>query len=399
MSEATTATRTRQPASDLDLWSDEVLRDPYPHYRKLRDLGPAVWLSRHNAWVVPRYSSIRKALLDAQTFTSREGIAMNGILNQASDGIMLLADDPEHMRLRRTFARPLSPAAMKDLKVRLHGLASGHVESLMQEDRFDAVSQLAHFLPLTVVTELLGLSDDGKNNMLIWAAGLFDAMGPDGYPRTVTGLEIGQEAFVYLAGLKREEMDPDGWAAALFVAADEGKLSHQEAQNMLMDYTAPALDTTIHGLSSTLYLLGNNPDQWALLKENRDRVPFAIDEALRMESPIRAFTRVLTKDHDLEGVRLYAGDRAIMQYAAANRDERHYPEPDRFDVMRDARDHNAFGYGTHMCAGRHLGKLEIETVLRILLDRMDSFVIVEERRELHNTLRGLSKLVIQPQWA
>lgn len=398
MSEAATLTKLREPASDIDLWSDEVLSNPYPVYEKLRDLGPVVWLSTHNAWVVLRYTSIRKALLDAGTFTSSQGIAMNSAMNQASDGIMLLADDPEHKRLRRTFIKPLQPQALALLTDRLDELAGEKIDALAKQDQFDAVSELAHFLPLTVVTELLGLSSEGKENMLQWAAGLFNAMGPDGYPRTVTGLEIGSQAFGYLAGLKREDMDPDGWAAALFDAADEGKLSHEEAQNMLMDYTAPALDTTINGLSSTLYLLGKNPDQWQLLRENPDRLPFVIDEALRLESPIRAFTRSLTCDHNLEGVQMYKGDRAIMQYASANRDERHYPDPEKFDIMRDARDHVAFGYGTHMCAGRNLGKLEITTMLKILMRRMESFEIIEERRDLHNTLRGLSMLILKPKW-
>lgn len=398
MAEATILSKLREPSSDIDLWSDDVLADPYPIYQKLRDLGPAVWLTKNNAWVVPRYSSIRKALLDSRTFTSRQGISMNSALNQASDGIMLLSDDPDHQRLRRTFIKPLLPQALKLLTERLDEMSNQKVDELAQNDMFDAVADLAHFLPLAVVTELLGLSDDGKKNMLRWAAGLFNAMGPDDKPRTAASMDIAFESFGYLASLKRDEMDPDGWAAALFNAADEGKLSAEEAQNMLMDYTAPALDTTINGLSSALYLLGKNPEQWQLLRENPDRIPFAIDEALRMESPIRGFTRVLTCDHDLDGVRMYAGDRVIMQYAAANRDERHYPNPDRFDIMRDARDHVAFGYGIHMCAGRNLGKLEITTMLNILVRRVRSFEIVEEERVLHNTLRGLSKLVVKPQW-
>lgn len=395
MTEADTLTQSNAPTSDIDLWSDGVLENPYPFYRKLRDLGPAVWLSKHNVWAVVRYTSIREALLNAAAFTSRQGIAMNGAMNQASDGIMLLEDDPEHQRLRRTFIKPLQSHALKKLKDRLNELAQQRVDELLAKGEFDAVSELAHFLPLTVVTELLGLSEDGKKNMLHWAAGLFNAMGPEGYPRTVTGLEIAGEAFGYLANVQREDLDPDGWGAALFAAADEGKLSAQEAQNMLMDYTAPALDTTINGLSSTLQLLGRNPEQWEMLRSNPDRLPFAVDEALRLESPIRAFTRVLTRDYDLEGVTLKAGDRAMMLYASANRDERHYPNPERFDVMRDARDHVAFGYGTHMCAGRHLGKLEITTVLNILLQQVKSFEILEDQRELHNTLRGLSKLVVR----
>lgn len=395
MADAEELVRTRAPVSDVDLWADEVLENPYPYYKALRDLGPAVWMAKHDAWVVARYSSIREALLNAEAFTSRYGIAMNGTMNQASDGIMLLADDPEHKRLRRTFIKPLQPHTLKVLQDRLDALALGRVDELLAKGEFEAVTELAYYLPLTVVTELVGLSEDGKKKMLHWAAGLFNGMGPEGYPRTTTGLAITGEAFAYLAAIEREELDPEGWGAALFRAADAGDLSYQEAQAMLMDYLGPALDTTINGLSSALELFGAHPDQWDQLRARPERLSFAIDETLRLESPIRAFSRVLTRDYELEGVPMKAGDRALMLYASANRDERHYPDPDRFDIMRDARDHVAFGYGTHMCAGRHLGKLEIATVLRILLERVKRFEVIEAEREPHNTLRGLAKLVVR----
>ena len=383
------------PQSDIDLWSDAVLDDPYPYYRELRDLGPAVWLNKHDIWVIPRFSSIRAALLDAEAFVSSKGIAVNDLANQAAEGIMLVTDDPEHKRLRRTFMKPLQPNALKLLKDRLDRLARGQVDKLLAKGRFDAVTELAYFLPLTVVTELVGFSEDGKRNMLRWAAGLFDGMGPMGYERTERGLQVTQEALEYVMTVKRDELDPEGWGAALFVAADNGDLSPVEAQAMLMDYLGPALDTTINGFSALLYQLGKNPDQWRLLKENPDRLPFAIDEALRLESPIRGFTRCLTRDFDMEGVSMRAGDRALMLYASANRDERHYPDPERFDIMRDARDHVGFGYGTHICAGRNLAKLEITTVFNILLERVASFELLEEERIPHNTLRGLSKLLVE----
>lgn len=395
MAETDVLVESRTPTSDMDIWSDEVLTNPYPYYRQLRDLGPAVWLTKHGVWVVPRYSSIREALLNWEVFTSKNGTAMNAVMNQAVDGILLLSGEPEHQRLRRTFVKPLQPQTLKKLQDRLTALAEQRVEELLGKGEFDAVADLAQFLPLSVVTELLGLGEEGKKHMLRWGAGLFDGQGPDGYPRTIAGLEVAKEAFTYLSNIKRSELDPEGWGAALFNAADAGELSYQEARYMLLDYTAPALDTTINGFSSTFYMLGRNPDQWETLRQNPERLPFAIDEALRMESPIRLFTRTLTRDFDLEGVEMKEGDRAIMLSAAANRDERHYPDPDSYDIMRDSRDHVAFGYGIHMCAGRHLGKLEITTVFKVLLKRLKSFEIIEERRELQNNLRGLAKLVIR----
>ncbi|MCJ2180749.1 cytochrome P450 [Novosphingobium album (ex Hu et al. 2023)] len=395
MATADSTITTSAPQTDIDLWSDEVLTDPYPYYRELRDLGPVVWMRKHGLWVVPRFSSIREALLHAEIFSSSGGVAVNDLANQAAEGVMLISDDPKHKRLRRTFMKPLQPHALKQLSERLNSLAKQQVDAVLAKGEFDAVTELAYFLPLTVVTELVGFSEEGKKNMLRWAAAVFDGMGPIGYRRTMDGLAITQEALKYVLEVKREDLDPDGWGAQLFTAADNGDLSYAEAQIMLMDYLGPALDTTINGFSSLLYLLGRNPDQWDMLRETPERLPYAIDEAVRLESPIRGFARVVMRDCELEGVAMRKGDRALMLYASANRDERRYPDPERFDIQRDARDHVAFGFGTHLCAGRNLAKLEITTMFNHLLSRIRRFEILEEDRIPHNTLRGLSKLMIR----
>jgi cytochrome P450 len=383
------------PTSDLDLWSTELLNDPYPAYKALRDAGSAVWLNQHHFWAITRYSSVREALLNADAFTSTAGVSMNPEINRASKGLMLTTDDPEHRRLRRVFIRPLTPAAVSTLRDRLTALAEERSSELLALGEFDAVTQLAHYLPLTVVTELLGLSPRGRQNMLQWAAALFNAQGPENYPLTLSGAELGREAFSYLANLQREELTPEGWAAALFRAADQGELSQDEARAMLLDYTAPALDTTINGLSSALWLLGHHPTQWDLLRDSPQLVDSAIAESLRMETPIRWFSRVLTREYSFDGIALPQGSRALMLYGCANRDERRYANPDTFDIARDARDHIAFGYGIHSCAGMHLAKLEIRTVLAILVRKVKRFHIVEEQRELNNSLRGLSRLIIR----
>lgn len=395
MAEAFASIESRTPASDLDFWSDDVILDPYAHYKALRDAGPAVWLSRYEAWAVVRHKNVREALLNADVFTSTAGIGLNDEANKNSEGVMIFADDPDHQRLRRVFNRPLLPGALNKLKERLTLLAEARVDELIGKREFDAVTELAHYLPLTVVTELVGLTDEGKKKMLFWAAGLFDALGPEGNPRTASGIDIAVEAFTYLHNLKRDDLDPDGWAAGLFRAADAGDLSLSEATHMLMDYTGPALDTTINGLSGALWLLARNPAQWIKLRANPELVNRAIEESLRMETPVRSFARLLTRDYEMGGVSMRKGDRALIVYASANRDERRYSDPDRFDIMRDARDHVAFGYGMHLCAGMHLAKLEISTVLGALLRRVKRFQIVEERREVHNLLRGLSKLTVR----
>ena len=380
------------PHSDLDFWSDDVISEPYPFYKGLRDLGPAVWLDRHSAWVIPRHESLRLALVNGQVFSSARGCMMNEPTNRAFQGAMLCTDDPEHRKLRRVFSRPLSPAALAQLEGRLEELARVRVDQLVERRSFDAVSELAHLLPISVVTDLVGLTEEGKAHMLRWAAAIFNAFGPDTHARTLEGMQIMQEAFTYIEQLDPKDLAEGGWGSALFQAANRGEISVQTAKAMLMDYIGPALDTTINAISSAIALFAAYPGQWDLLRQDISLTSAVIDEVLRLESPIRAFSRFVTRDFELCGVPLGAGSRALMLYASANRDERRYANPEMFDIRRNARDHFGFGYGTHICGGMNVAKLEFRVIIRALAKRIKRFHILEEHRDLHNTLRGIARL-------
>jgi cytochrome P450 len=291
------------------------------------------------------------------------------------------------------------PAALAPLKARLERLVEQRVDILLERRTFDAVADLAHLLPLTVVTELVGLSDEGKANMLSWAAGIFNAFGPDTHQRTLSGVALMRQAFVYLEGLTRNSLDPNGWGAALFNAADRGEVSLESAKAMLMDYLAPSLDTTINATSGAIWLFARHFEQWRKLKEAPELIPRAIDEVLRLESPIRAFSRFITRDYEMDGIVLPAKGRALMLYACANRDERRYVDPEIFDIERNARDHVAFGYGTHMCAGMHLARLEMSVLLETLAHKIDRFHLIDATRGSNNTLWGFSRLDVAAQAA
>jgi len=389
-----TQTLESVPVFDRDFWSDEVILDPYPTYRELRDLGPVVWLARHEAWAITHHTELRAALGNPRVFSSARGCMMNEPMNKAFAGNILCTDDPEHLDMRKVFALPLMPGTVRKLRERMEELAVAQVDLLMKRESFDAVADVGHYLPINVVAELVGLPEDGRRHMLEWAAGSFDAFGPMGNERTLTGLQIAQEAGSYTRGIDPQKLTPGSWGASLFEAAGRGEISDAQARSMMMGYVAPALDTTINAISSAIWLFAKNPQQWVRLRADRGLVTGVINEVIRMESPIRAFSRYVAQDHSLGGVELKKGTRAMMLYACANRDERHYPEADRFDITRPARDHVAFGYGTHTCAGMHLAKLEMTVMFNALADRIARFEIVEEERRPHNTLRGLHRLIV-----
>lgn len=384
------------PVFDLDFWSDDVILNPYPHYEKLRELGPAVWLSQNDMWAIPRYQALREALQTPEVFSSAHGVMMNDEMNTSTKGIMLCTDDPEHLALRRLFSAPLMPKALTQLKPRFVELAEERIDELMARDEFDAVAELAHFLPLAVVTELVGLDDEGRAAMLDWAAGIFNAFGPRGNERTESGMEIVRYVVDYvLTRVDRKNLVPGGWGEALFIAADKGEIPEMTARMMLIDYLSPSLDTTINATSAAIEKFAQNPDQWQKLRANPSLISGAINEAVRIESPIRAFSRYVVQDYQVGDVTLKEGDRALMLYACANRDPEKYPDPEKFDIERKNSDQLGFGTGTHTCAGMHLAKLEITVLLEALIPRVAAFAIHDAERRPHNTLRGLYRLPTQ----
>ncbi|MFF3568120.1 cytochrome P450 [Nocardia jiangxiensis] len=163
---------------------------------------------------------------------------------------------------------------------------------------------------------------------------------------------------------------------------------------VMLDYITPSLDTTILAITNTIALFAEHPDQWDLLRADRSLIPHAINESLRLESPVPQFSRVLTDDHEIGGVALPAGARVALLYASANRDERHYPDPTRFDITRRPADHLAFGRGEHVCVGMHLARLEMGVLLERLADRVTRFHIRDSRPLINNGLRGLDSLEV-----
>lgn len=162
------------------------------------------------------------------------------------------------------------------------------------------------------------------------------------------------------------------------------------------DYMGPALDTTINATTNLIWLLAHHPDQWDLLRADPALIPNAIDEALRLESPIHSFSRCTTEDTELGGVTIPGGSRIAISFAAANRDRLVFPEPERFDVTRpNASEHLALGHGRHACPGGHLAKMEIRALMRELVERVQRMEVVDEHRRLNNSIRGLDRLVVR----
>jgi cytochrome P450 len=168
----------------------------------------------------------------------------------------------------------------------------------------------------------------------------------------------------------------------------------------LVNFTWPGIDTTVNGVSAALLLLAQHPDQWQRLRADRELVPQVFAEALRLHTPVHSFTRWITEPVEIGGVELPADHRVVVLYGSANRDERHYPDPDRFDIDRNPADQLAFGRGVHLCVGIHLARLEGHAMLNALADRVETLELAGEAEWVDNTtLHGLARLPLRLQAA
>ena len=383
--------------SDVDLFADDVLADPFPVYRQLRDLGPAVLLERHDVWFVGRYDRVRSALLDWRTFSSARGVGLNPVINEAWKDAELCQDPPAHTGLRRLFTDRLGARQLAEVSATIDGKAAELAEQLAAAGDFDGVRDLAHQLPTQVIMDLVGWPAAGRQHLLDMAAGSFDACGPDN-ARMQAALQTLDETMAYVAEIyESRTLAPGSFGHTIAQAAERGEISADEAVGLLSGYVVAAFDTTINAIASGAWLFAQHPDQWAALRADPALAAAAVNEVLRLEAPIQHLARVTTVDVDLgEDVTVPAGARVLLSYAAANRDERHYPDPDAMRIERAAHDHLAFGAGVHACAGQSLAKIEAVAMLAALAHRVPELTVAgAPTRALNNMTRGFADLPLR----
>jgi cytochrome P450 len=385
----------KPPTSILDPYTDEALLNPWPLYRELREMGPAVWLERYGMFALTSYDAVVKGLRDWEAFPSSFGVMMNDDMNQLLRGNTLCSDGDAHNRLRRVVIRPLTPTALRSLQEEVEREAEALVDRLCARGRFCATADLATYLPVTIVSSAIGLPEEGRERMMDWSIGMFNCFGPMN-ERARNAMPVLSEMMHYARNQAVPgRLRPGSWAEAIHHAAAAGEVPSDAVPVMMIDYMGPSLDTTIFGISSGVWLFAKHPEQWDLVRNDPSLMPAAINEMLRLEAPIQGFSRYVARDYGLDGVTLPEGSRAIIFYGAANRDPRQFPNPDRFDVRRDnARRHMAFGTGPHGCLGMNLAKLEMRSLFMALAQKVKRFHIETEERALNNILRGFNKLIV-----
>ena len=358
----------------------------------MRALGPVVWLPQLGNYALTRHAEVHAALQDHRRFSSAKGVAGDAFGCEFLQGNTVASDPPRHRALRRAMAPPLLPSAMAKIQDQVQALADGLIERLVEREEFDAVADLARFLPLTLVRDLVGLPDFGQDRMLAWAGAAFDVLGIQN-ERGCKAVQTIQEMRTFIA----REMTPDtlkagSWTRRIVELADQGKVDPELAPFALRDYINPSLDTTIAATGELIWQLSQNPAAWLALRADPTLAENAVHEAVRLGSPIRSFSRQTVDDVAVAGGTIPKGHRVMMLYASANRDERAFPDPDRFDVTRTARNHVGFGTGIHMCVGMNLAVLEMTCLLQAMIPRVARIEVGEGEVALNNTICAFARL-------
>ena len=395
-SEQTTLSR---PVSSVDPFSHDFLDDPYPHHQALREAGPVVWLEQYGIWTMARHEQVRDALTDYETYCSSAGVGLSDFRKEPPwrpPSIILEADPPLHTRTRAVLTRILSPGAIKVLRETFEREAEILVARLVESHEFDGVADLAEAYPLKVFPNAVGISDEGRENLLPYGSMVFNSFGPRNDLFNAAMANAGPVRDWIMSKCSRAALKPGGLGMQIFDAVDSGELSEDEAGMLVRSFLSAGIDTTVYGLGNALYCLARYPEQWQALRENPALIRGAFEEVLRFEAPVQSFFRTTTKAVDVSGIRLGDGEKVLLLFAAANRDPRRWDRPDTFDVKRRATGHMTFGTGIHGCVGQAVARLETEAILGALLRRVATLeMTAEPTRRLNNTLRGFDTLPLR----
>lgn len=390
---ASTHEETGAPICELDFFSDASVTNPIPGYHEMLAKGPVVWLAKNNLHAIVGHDALTSSLRNFRVFQSGKGVSINEDINAFLIGSTLNSDPPEHDETRTITFGPLSPRALEEVRARIETEAQSLADKILAMKEFDAVSDLARHLPLTIVRDVVGLGAHGKERMLDWAAATFQLMGDPRERRDDAVQKMGELAAFLNDPDMLGALTPDGWAKRATKLAVQAGMDEKKSIALMRDYIAPSLDTTISAISYGMMLFAKHPDQWAKLRNDRSLMRNAIEEIVRLNTPIKAFSRWVGEDIEVAGIRLQKGSRVLMVFGAANRDAAQFENPDEFDIERSTRGHVGFGHGKHACLGMHLARLEMTCLFNALADRVKRFEITGPKDQaLISTLFTLDSL-------
>jgi len=360
----------------FSFFDPEVMQDPYPYYAEMRERAPLLWNDPLQAFIVTRYEDVAHVLKNPPLFSSAS-LRLGGqpidvvgtILGRPSVPALVNTDPPLHTRMRSIVSRVFTPKQISALEPRVRELSRRLVAEMTTQEEFDFMEGLATPLPVIIIAEMLGIEPARRRDFKRWSDTLISLAsaagpGPDAQ-------RDGQEMHAYMTRIAEERrLAPQEDLISLLVQGGEGQtLSSEEINAFALLLMLAGNETTTNLLGNAVHALLRSPEQFEWLTKNPSACGAAIEEALRYESPVVSVMRRTTREVELSGGKVPADTMLILVLSSANRDPRKFPEPDRFDIQRDAQGVMSFGHGIHFCLGAPLARLEAPTALGELIER------------------------------
>jgi cholest-4-en-3-one 26-monooxygenase len=396
-------------APRIDLYDPGVYERNVPHdaFAYLRREAPVYWHPEPGSrgfWAVTRYDDIVAISRDAATFSSYVGTALlndsDEEARQRQQLMMLNQDPPDHTRLRSLVNRGFTPRMIGRLEDRVRVLCGELVDDLVTKGTTDFVHDVAAQLPLVVIADMLGADARDREKIFEWSNRMIGFDDPEFQTSRADGEAAAFEIFAYAneLGRQRREQPRDDIVSKLVLPDEHGDvLSELEFDLFFVLLAVAGNETTRNAASGGMLAFLEHPDQWERLRQNRDLLPTAVEEIVRWVTPVMEFRRTATRDTEIRGQRIAEGDKVILFYVSANRDEAVFKDPDRFDIGRDPNPHIGFGGGgPHFCLGTHLARLELRLLFETLLDRVPDLELVGPVRRLRsNFINGIKELSVR----
>ena len=373
--------------------------DPYPLYRRLRDEAPLYHNPERDFWALSRHEHVALAFRDSARFSNSHGVSLDPAAwgpHAHRTSSFLAMDPPRHTRMRALVSRGFTPRRVAGMEDRIRAITVEHLAPALERCDVDFVGDLAGKIPMDVISELIGVPRQDRAE-LRRLADLLVHREEDVYDVPPAGVEAALALSAYYTDMltERRRRRRDDLTSALMEAEIDGdRLSDHEIIGFLFLMVVAGNETTTKLLANAWYWAARNPDQRALPFRDRSRVPDWVEETLRYDTSSQLLARITTTDVDLDIGTIPAGQRVVLLAGSANRDERVFPDPDRYDLDRDTSSLLSFGMGRHFCLGASLARLEGRVVLEELVDRVADYEIDEEAAvRVHSVnVRGFARL-------
>jgi pimeloyl-[acyl-carrier protein] synthase len=391
------------------LLDPEVLADPYPLYRRLREEDPVHWDPFLHAWVVTRYNDVIQVLhhYSADRTPAPEQLSAIGLaaLNPIAEVMvrqMLFLDPPNHTRLRALASAAFTVRRVERLRSHIQEIMNDLVDRVMADGRMDVIADFASPAPAIVTAELLGVPVADHEQLKEWSADFAEMLGnfqhnPDRFPRILRSVK--DMSSYFRSAMEAQRLHPrDGLVSAMMAATVDGaKLNEDEIVANLIVTMVGGQETTTNLIGNGMLTLLRNPRVMERLREDASLVPGAVEELLRYESPSQHTARLAPAELELGGKQIRKRQAVIAVMGAANRDPERFPEPDRLDIDRKDNRHVAFGWAAHFCFGAALARIEGQIAFATLLRRFSNITLEKAaplRWRENLGLRGLTSLPV-----